>query len=357
MKTRILILNLLVVLFVKFGYGQIDFSITATNFATNTISVNQNTLMTTSIDISENVPNGSIGDGCIQIEISLPSNLLYVPNGGAAAVDLTNGIGGNFDWTYSSVDNLLTGVSNVAFVDGDGGPLFITVKGNLVGGAVSNINISQPPTAPFSCNNNDSDTDDDSASTTALSVSSPVLPVKLTGFSAISVDCKTNRLSWETRSEVNNKGFKIEKSKNGYRFEEIGFVKSNHNSTKLNEYSFLDQDIDEDGIYYYRLAIEDFDGKIDFSDVVYTKRTCERNFEMMISPNPASDKLNIVFEGLKAEESSVTIYDNLGKKIAIWKVNTGEKNEFIVKDLPTGPYKVVYENEGKFYTKTFIRVN
>lgn len=357
MKTRILILNLLLVLFVNIGNAQIDFSITATNFATNSVAVNQTTIMTTSLDIAENVPGGTIGEGCIQIEISFPSNLIYLPNGGASAVDLTNGIGGNFDWSYSAIDNLLTGVSNVGFSDGDGGPLYVTVKGNLVGGAVSNVNLSQPPTAPFSCNNNDTDPDDDSASTTTLSVSSAVLPVKLNDFKAINVDCKTNRLSWETRSEVNNLGFRIEKSTNGYRFEEIGFVKSNHNSTKINEYSFTDQNIDKDGVYYYRLAVEDFDGKVDYSDVVATKRFCNRNFEMTISPNPATDKLNIDFEGLEDSESSVTVYDNIGKKIAVWKVNTANKNEFIIRDMPTGPYKVVFENNGNIYSKTFIRVN
>jgi len=65
------------------------------------------------------------------------------------------------------------------------------------------------------------------------------LPVNFTSFNAIINNNQTN-LTWSTASEINNKGFEIERSIDGVNFETIGFVKGNSNSNRINKYSFID---------------------------------------------------------------------------------------------------------------------
>jgi hypothetical protein len=65
------------------------------------------------------------------------------------------------------------------------------------------------------------------------------LPVKYTSFSGL-VENHNAKLSWITSSEINNKGFEIERSLNGFDFESVGFVKGASNSNKIINYEFVD---------------------------------------------------------------------------------------------------------------------
>jgi len=78
------------------------------------------------------------------------------------------------------------------------------------------------------------------------------LPVSLKDFGA---DC--DKVTWITESEINNKGFRVQTSKDLYNWEELGFVQGNGSSNELNSYNF---NVEGRGYKYYRLIQEDFDG-------------------------------------------------------------------------------------------------
>ena len=48
------------------------------------------------------------------------------------------------------------------------------------------------------------------------------------------------QLTWSTATEVNNKGFEIEKSSDGQSFAGIGFVGGNGTSSLVSNYRFTD---------------------------------------------------------------------------------------------------------------------
>lgn len=108
----------------------------------------------------------------------------------------------------------------------------------------------------------------------SLDESSIALPVKLSAFSAAAANNGIN-LNWTTVSEINNKGFDIEKSTDGKVFNKIGYAASKavdgSNSLPLT-YTFADN-APAAGTNYYRLHQIDIDG------TSYTKfhRACRHN--------------------------------------------------------------------------------
>lgn len=82
-----------------------------------------------------------------------------------------------------------------------------------------------------------------------------------------------NKLMWSTASEQNNDYFTIEKSEDGYVFDEIIRVKGAGNSINTLYYSEFDYDVKPGIINYYRLKQTDFDGRYEISDIISIDNT------------------------------------------------------------------------------------
>ncbi len=133
------------------------------------------------------------------------------------------------------------------------------------------------------------------------------LPVTLRSFTGF-YDNGISRLTWETSSETNNKGFYIEKSTDGIKFETIAFVAGQGNSQKLNQYEFIDANIFENT--YYRLVQIDFDGITETSNII----KIIRNFDhISISPNPFDGQINVT-SSLDTNPIEIVVYDLQGKE-------------------------------------------
>ena len=91
-------------------------------------------------------------------------------------------------------------------------------------------------------------------------------------------------LNWKTAIEINNKGFEIERSADGYSFTGIGFVNGYGNSSGVSEYTFSDAN-PPNGAAYYRLKQIDLDGKIIYS---FSIRLDYNVFDWKISGNPVT---------------------------------------------------------------------
>jgi hypothetical protein len=91
------------------------------------------------------------------------------------------------------------------------------------------------------------------------------LPVNLSYFKAIKIN-NQSLLNWLTESELNNDHFNIERSTDGEYFETIGKVIGNGTSNKKQEYFFTDYS-PTNGINYYRLKQQDYDGKYEYSEI------------------------------------------------------------------------------------------
>jgi hypothetical protein len=172
-----------------------------------------------------------------------------------------------------------------------------------------------------------------------------------------------NNLSWNTASEINSKGFDIERSRNGSIFSSIGSVTtrsvggfSNQNLT----YSF-DDNHPLTGTNFYRLKQIDKDGKITFSQIVSIIGGKINSLQLnAVYPNPAKNSLNLSLESPTAGKVQITITDFCGKKMyENTRLITDGNNSLPinVSMLPAGNYVVkAISAEGKGEaTSTFIK--
>jgi hypothetical protein len=160
-------------------------------------------------------------------------------------------------------------------------------------------------------------------------------------------------LTWQTAQEQNVSHFEVQRSFDGKNFQSIGFVKANNLLTK-SDYRFVDNSTLR-GATYYRIEQFDNDKKSTFSPI----RTLEKSdkFYYKISPNPASDVINISGNTDYSTEIKIEMYNALGAKVydyALKNVENAYQHEFPVRDLPNGAYMVVLNLPNGFSIKEQI---
>ncbi len=152
-----------------------------------------------------------------------------------------------------------------------------------------------------------------------------VIPAEIISFNGSFVDENNVELKWSTASELNNRGFDVER---GQRSEEsewvkIGYVAGSGTTTEPKTYSFTDENVSS-GIYKYRLKQIDFDGSFKYSkeievevNFVPERYTLEQNY-----PNPFNPTTKIKFaipdvtSSVKLSKVILKVYDIIGREIA-----------------------------------------
>lgn len=183
-----------------------------------------------------------------------------------------------------------------------------------------------------------------------------LLPVELIIFEGEKVDAAV-LLHWTTASEHNNREFIIERSKDAIHFEPIGMVDGAGNSNREQDYSFTDNEPYE-GISYYRLKQKDFDGKIAYSNIIRIVFEHEQNFSTQISPNPADDKINLLFNSINRTEGMIQIYEISGKRIFSESLSFEEginKRELDVSSFAKGVYLIEINTGEKSYKHKLVK--
>jgi hypothetical protein len=175
-----------------------------------------------------------------------------------------------------------------------------------------------------------------------------VVPVELTTFS-VELNNKSVQLKWTTGSELNNRGFEIERKIINHQssvisiWEKIGFVDGKGTTSETNQYTFTDKNI-TNGRSLYRLKQIDFDGKFQYSDVV------ELNAEGLLFgfalsqnyPNPFNPVTVISFQLAVSNHITLKVFDIVGSEVATLvndKLEAGNHEiTFNAEGLPSGVY-------------------
>ena len=140
-----------------------------------------------------------------------------------------------------------------------------------------------------------------------------VLPVTLIDFT-LQANQKNIVLFWSTALEINNKGFAIERSINGTAFTQIGFINGKGNSSSRTSYTFTDNFVQPGVLYYYRLRQINTDNREAFSPIRNTRINASAGVEVTVSPNPASDHINIFISGTSSK-ATIELISAGGQKI------------------------------------------
>ena len=182
------------------------------------------------------------------------------------------------------------------------------------------------------------------------------LPVQFKSFTASKGD-KAINLKWATASESNNKGFEVQRSVNGAKYQTVGFVKGNGNSSVVKTYSFADV-TSTTGNICYRLKQIDFDGASEYSKVACVNVEVEKTTGVITTPNPFNGSLHIKYNSLTEGTANLQIIDMLGKthQNINMDVNKGETTLTLDTDaLPLGIYFIRMTNGTEVTTQRIVK--
>jgi hypothetical protein len=171
-------------------------------------------------------------------------------------------------------------------------------------------------------------------------------PVELLAFSAQLNDEAQVAISWVTASEVDNDFFTVERSADGWNFEELTQVNGAGTSQEIRMYETLDRRPFA-GKSYYRLQQTDFNGASTYSDVVEISVPWQGNQSAYVShpyPNPFTDRFHIDINLKSAGPVSAELFNSVGQRVRQmgperretgWHVLTIDAGQ-----LPAGVYHV-----------------
>jgi photosystem II stability/assembly factor-like uncharacterized protein len=179
------------------------------------------------------------------------------------------------------------------------------------------------------------------------------IPVELISFSASIQNENEVMLEWSTATEINNRGFEIErkeapskslpKGETSGDWRKVGFVEGNGTTIETKQYSFVDRRLSA-GKYYYRLKQIDFDGTYEYSSIISVEIKPPTQFKLRQNyPNPFNPETKIEFQLPEISSARLTVYNILGEKIT----------ELVNEKLNAGYYEYTFNGE-QFPSGTYI---
>ena len=182
-----------------------------------------------------------------------------------------------------------------------------------------------------------------------------VLPVSLLNFD-VTANKSAIVVSWITALELNNKGFHLERSTNGISFEKISWVQGKINTNSETAYTFSDNFVQPNTVYYYRLRQVNEDGKETFS-AIKKGRIAVTTITASVSPVPANDYINLYIGGT-TKPADIQLINLQGQLVKSWN-HVSTLSGFYglhVSDLPSGIYMLnIVLSEAKLVKKILIK--
>ena len=141
------------------------------------------------------------------------------------------------------------------------------------------------------------------------------IPVELTSLTVIAQPNYVE-LNWTTATEINNQGFEIQRSTSNSEFVSVGFVAGNGTTTEEHHYSYKDENVS--GFLRYRLKQIDFDGSLEYSEIVEVEVLGNVAYELAQNyPNPFNPITNISYTLPTESQVKLFVYNPLGELVAI----------------------------------------
>lgn len=153
------------------------------------------------------------------------------------------------------------------------------------------------------------------------------LPVQFASFTAWR-NKENVMLKWVTATELNNKGFYIERKSGNGEWQVMGYIASqaaNGNSNENLFYNYTDFN-NLKAVSQYRIRQVDLDNKASYSDIRLVKGL-EQTGNVVVFPNPSPDgQLNIVLDNIEGG-ATIRLIDMNGRVVKEWiNVTTNKLN-------------------------------
>ena len=185
-----------------------------------------------------------------------------------------------------------------------------------------------------------------------------ILPIELSKFEA---KCHNDKvyIIWTTSSEKDNEAFIIERSSNAVDFIEIARIGGYGNSIEAINYQYTDESPDS-GDNYYRLVQIDIDGTRTQSEIIVAKCHDNKLDDMQVEayPNPFNDELTISLYNFDGQNTTIEIFDMLGKIVkSISVLNPSNYHEITISidGLPQAAYNLRVSASGHVTNKIVVK--
>jgi len=156
-----------------------------------------------------------------------------------------------------------------------------------------------------------------------IKYSESVIPVELTSFTGMVME-NSVLLNWITSTELNNKGFEIQKNSTidfDESWETIGFVSGSGTTTEPKAYSYIDEFDNQlfNGTVRYRLKQIDFNGSYEYSNIIKVEVdfTPEEYKLYQNYPNPFNPNTTIKYALPFESHIRLAVYNALGELIEV----------------------------------------
>ena len=153
----------------------------------------------------------------------------------------------------------------------------------------------------------------------AVELGGEVLPVEFVSFDGAAIEGNV-RLTWQTASETNNAGFEVQRKSSGEDWTRVGYMKSKASGGTTTERKSYEYTIDElpVGNHQFRLRQVDLDGSSALTDPVSVSVEMQEALKLTApAPNPVSNSTTLSFAVREQAETTVTLYNTLGQKVAL----------------------------------------
>lgn len=184
------------------------------------------------------------------------------------------------------------------------------------------------------------------------------LPVELTQFDAV-VDGTVVDISWTTASEKDNAFFTVERSRDGISFETLAIREGAGNSTSAANY--FEKDLKPfNGISYYRLKQNNYNGGYSYSPMVSVDRNGLADADILVFPNPSDGTIHLNLKGFAKQAIALTVTDAMGRLCVSRNLTIQEAEESIElygeEQLAPGTYVLAISTKDAVYRRK-IAVN
>ena len=180
------------------------------------------------------------------------------------------------------------------------------------------------------------------------------LPITLLSFEAKHSYNGKVKLEWITESEINNDYFLVEKSLDGFIFEEIAKINGAGNSLKQETYHIFTEA--ESVVSYYRLTQVDYNGASkSFNPIAIGPASSTLSGDWQVYPNPLTNgnRFNVVINSPEENSFSCEIRDINGKLLLVEEMQGGT-NQFSIDQLPNGVYFLYLKGNHDIQAKKLI---
>jgi hypothetical protein len=166
-------------------------------------------------------------------------------------------------------------------------------------------------------------------------------------------------LYWITGTEINNKGFEIERSIDGVNFTKIGFMAGLNGPIK-NAYEYLDGTRLKGRAVYYRLKQVYNNGNYQYSNILVVSLNGSSLYQFNVYPNPFNDFLKIDIEKEDTDPLTVRLINVSGSVVFEKQYIIGKKGQIQLtglSPLPAGVYFISVANKNVFDAIKLIKSN